>query len=343
MNIFETIDNAAITKEPVHSRFLADALSESVDKNGDPSLFKAVWELVAPDDWKIPSNPEIIAEYGLDNRGQVDVVIVSGDPENLIVGIEVKTKESSAEFGQLERYRDGLKAKYPCCKLAIAYLTPFNREWAKKLAGPRVAGSLKTVKVYDKFKSDFESAKHASWLSVAEIDWDRNPLWEQHREFVRSHMASREKLPTDELNQKRALPDILGEIPTRPLREFLEARDVEVWCPGEDIDIDLAQFEHELSSFTSGLCEVLRVMIEKGDGVNPSSHRTDKFHSHYKFRNSPFREVHESLFELAMEYHHVWLQGTTDYGLRVAHKEHRDGVSLITSRGVDALHIRGQR
>lgn len=134
MNIFETIEKAAITKEPVHSRFLADALSESVDKNGDPSLFEAVWKLVAPEDWETPANPKVMAEYGLDDRGQIDIVIFGTDPSNLVVGIEVKTKEGSAKSGQLERYRDGLKANYPCYKLAIAYLTPFNRKGAKNLA-----------------------------------------------------------------------------------------------------------------------------------------------------------------------------------------------------------------
>lgn len=199
------------------------------------------------------------------------------------------------------------------------------------------------MKIYDKFKSNFDSAKHVSWLQVAEIDWDRNPLWEQHREFVRSHISSKENLPSGELNQKKSLPDILGEIPTRRLWDILEANGVEVGEPGDDIDIDLAQFGSELSSFTSELREALRVIIEKGDGINTGARRTDKFDSHHRFTNSPFREVHASLFNLAKEYDYVWLRGEANYGLMVAHKNHPSGVSLITSVGADGLHIRGKR
>ena len=46
MNIFETIERVSGTYEPYHSRFLADALEDSL--GGDRSLFDAVWRLAAP-------------------------------------------------------------------------------------------------------------------------------------------------------------------------------------------------------------------------------------------------------------------------------------------------------
>ena len=190
MNIFETIQKAGALNERCHSHFLADALEESVSKDGDRSLFDEVWKLIAPPDWDVPTYPEITPEYELD-KGRIDIVIQSKNEgeSGRVVGIEVKTNEESVESGQLEKYREGLANTFPDADLAMAYLTPFNRE----RAGER-ADSLRTIREFDDFAKNFDKARHISWLDVADIPWDGNLLWEQHREYVRCHISPEEIL-----------------------------------------------------------------------------------------------------------------------------------------------------
>ncbi len=183
MNIFETIQKAGALNERCHSYFLADALQESVSEDGDRSLFDGVWKLIAPPDWKVPRYPKISPEDVLET-GRIDIVIRTEGQGGLIVGMEVKTTDDSVEDGQLEKYRLGLKKKYPISDLAMAYLTPFNRD----RAGER-ADSLRTIREFDDFAKNFEQARHISWLDVADIPWDGNLLWEQHREYVHSHIS----------------------------------------------------------------------------------------------------------------------------------------------------------
>lgn len=339
MNIFETIGNAAVRIESIHSQFLADALRKSVSEGGAPSLFEGVWKLVAPACWETPSDPEISTEDKLDGNRQIDIVIVSREPARRVVGIEVKTRDGSAEEDQLERYKVGLKEKYDSFSLAMAYLTPFNRKCAGK-----VAESLKTVRFFEKFQSGFELSKHVSWLEVAKIPWDGNSLWEQHRAYVRDVMATKEVLRPPSPKRNRPLAAFFGEKPVQTLIRFLEEEDIEVGEPGEDIHIDLDQFRDDPSSFASRLCCALGVIVECGDGVSRGSNRKDKFESYHRFRNSPFAEVHDSLFRLAKKNEYVWVGGKKDYALRIAHKNHSGhGVSLIRSVGWDGLRITGTR
>ncbi len=188
MNIFETIKKAGALNERCHSQFLADTLNESISPNGDRSLFDRFWKLITPYNWDIPIHAEITPEYVV-RTGKIDIVIRSGDSHDRIVGIEIKITDDSVEEGQLEKYREGLAEKHPDSELAMAYLTPFNRECAGKSVDSR-----KDVREFDNFARNFDNARHISWLDVADIPWDGNLLWEQHRAFVRGDISSKEFL-----------------------------------------------------------------------------------------------------------------------------------------------------
>ena len=221
MNIFEVIGRT----EPIHTRFLVAALRESADNHH--SLFRAVWRLVAPPGWEVPERPEITAEEDL-NRGRIDVTIRDNERRR-IVGIEVKTVESSKEEGQLKRYLKGLRDKYKGTDIAIAYLTPFNKERATRPPDNSDAiRTLPTVQEFKKFAASFPNARHVSWLDVADIPWVSNALWEQHREYVRNHISAQK-----ELQRNRTLDVFFGP---EPAQAFMEALDqlgvrVDVTCP----------------------------------------------------------------------------------------------------------------
>ncbi len=338
MNIFEIIGRT----EPIHTKFLVASLKESA--KGDRSLFEAVWGLVAPSKWEIPECPEIMAEFDLGEKvGRIDVAIRSGGQPDRIVGIEIKTVESSTEEGQLKKYLEGLKAKYSEEDIAMAYLTPFNEDRAaKEQGGLEAAKTLPTVREFNKFadNKEFPRARHVSWLDVADIRWDGNALWEQHRQYVCNHISA-----SKELHRNRALDVFFGPEPAQAFMEALEQLKVRVDGLGPDINIDLKNHTSRLPQLAEGLVDALRTLVRDGDNVSRNLYRPkkDKFQNREVFHKSDFRVVHEALFGLADRYRYVWVQGTQDYAIRVAHKKHGSGVSLIRSVGESKLQISGGR
>ena len=335
MNIFESIEGVTRRIEPFHSQFLADALQASID--GDRSLFNAVWRLTAADGWDVPANPKITAEEVVPGQGRIDIAIKSDSPEPRIVGIEVKTTDSSATPGQLERYRGGLAEKFPGYAVTIAYLTPFNRVWA-----PDKADALPTVKEFTDFQAKYPEARHISWLDIASIPWHGNELWRQHQLYVYQRISSHKKLRLS-TTRDRSLDQFFGEESVTAFWEALSELGIESSAGGAVIE--LAQLDGA-PDFADRLAQAFQILITDDGGVSRNANRTDKFSADLRrrFLDSPVCEVHEALFNLADLYNHVWVEGGGDYGVRVAHSKHSSsGVSLVRSRGPERLEIVGQR
>ena len=343
MNIFEVIGKATSSTERFHSEYLAAALNESAA--GDRSLFEAVWGLVAPSTWGVPERPRITTEFRLRNgAGRIDAAICSDDQHNRIVGIEVKTVEESTTDGQLAKYLGGLREEqYSEEAIAMAYLTPFNRERAVELGGVEAAESLPTVREFKEFSRTFSRARHVSWLDVADIRWDGNMLWEQHRRYVRKHISQPSEL--QRVQQNRTLDEFFGQGPTQRFMEALRGLGIKVVEPGANIDIDLEKHKAELPRIADGLVEALGTLVRDGIGVsrNVRSAKQDAFDKRHEYLKPPFSEVHEALFRLADRNDNVWVEGKQDYGIRVAHDAYGTGVSLVRSIGASKLQIRGRR
>ena len=334
MNIFETICRTTTRIEPFHSQFLADALNDSI--KGDRSLFDAVWRITTPDGWDVPEKAEVKSEEEVCGQGRIDVLVKCDSPERRIVGIEVKTTGSSATSGQLERYCKGLAMKFPDHKVAIAYLTPFNRQWAGDQAD-----ALPTVKEYDEFtKIDPTAtpATHISWLDIAAIPWNGNELWRQHQLYVYQHISSQTKLRRMATVRDRSLDKFFGEDPVDAFWEALRELGIE---PSKDGDTVIELDRDGASDFASRLARAFRVLITEGDGRRNTSKR-DSFSEDLRrrFLDSAHGKVHEALFALSEAHNHVWVEGKKDYGVRVAHEDHpTTGVSLVRSDDVHRLRI----
>ena len=341
MNIFESIERTTRRIEPFHSRFLADALQDSIE--GDRSLFDAVWRLTTPGGWAVPEKPKIEAEVELpamceaadmSGRGRIDILI-HDLVERRIVGIEVKTTDSSATPKQLDRYYRGLVQKFgDSCAVDVAYLTPFNRQWA-----PDKADALPTVKAFDEFVKIHRVARHVSWLDIAAIPWNGNELWRQHQLYVYQHVSSHKKLRVS-ATRDRSLDKFFGEEPVAAFWEALSDLGIESQS-GADTDINLDDFGHE-PDFAHKLAQSFEILIMEGD----TDRRKENEFSEEKrgrFLDSPHRKVHEALFALADRHSHVWVKGEKDYGIRVRHRSHTSGVSLVRSDGPERLKIVDQR
>ncbi len=344
MNIFETIGCATRRIEPFHSRFLADALQDSIE--GDRSLFDAVWRLTTPDGWEAPGKPKIEAEVELpamceaadmSGRGRIDILI-HDLVERRIVGIEVKTTDSSATPKQLDRYYRGLVQKFgESCDVDVAYLTPFNRQWARQWA-PDKADALPTVKEFDEFVKAHPTARHVSWLDVAAIPWNGNQLWRQHQSYVHDHISSKQKLHVS-TTRNRSLDQFFGEEPVAAFWEALLDLGIESQSGG-DTDINLEDFAHQ-SDFADRLAQSFEILIMEGATDRKKKNKFSE-EKRGRFLGSRHRGVHEALLALANRHSHVWVQGRGDYGVRVRSK-HYPSVSLVTSNGPRRLKIVDQR
>ena len=216
----------------------------------------------------------------------------------------------------------------------IAYLTPFNRERAEKKAD-----SLSSVREFEEFSNRFPDhhGGHVSWLDVASIPWNGNELWKQHQYYVRNKVSSLTHLQVN-AQRNRPLDKFFGREATSRFWETLA--DMRISPVNNGTDISLADFRENPSSLAKCLIRALEELICDGEGVlRRGACKRDEFLENLRkpFLNSPYREIHEALFSLSKRFSCVWIKGEGDYAVRVAHKEHRSGVSLITSRTSDRL------
>ncbi|MCY4530433.1 MAG: hypothetical protein OXD46_15565 [Chloroflexi bacterium] len=335
MNIFETIETVTGGTEQFHSQFLADALRESLCE--DRSLFDGVWRLATPDGWAPPDCAEISTEEAA-GEGRVDICIRSDHPVKRIVGIEVKTKEESAESGQLEKYFLGLRAAYQDHCVSVSYLTPFN----ECRAGVN-EDKLRTVRIFKEFSKSSLAAKHVSWLDVADIDWDGTDLWKQHQAYVRNRISSCSLLKESSVDRDRGLCEFFGANAEQGF--FDELAKLGILRQVDGVEICLSEYRGNLSDFAVKFVNALEILI-KNDRTSPLVKKKDKFTEGQRepFLDSEYREVHDALFNLSQEFSHVWVEGEGNYGVRTAHEKHRSGgVSIVTSRGSDRLLVGRRR
>ena len=349
LNIFSTIRDVTSRTEPFHSRFLANALCSSL--SGDRSLFEGFWKLAEPGDWPVPQEAAVCAERDVGGGRKIDLTITDCR-QGLVLGIEVKTERASATSGQLEAYASGLVeslGKRHDWKVAIAFLTPFNRERAVKVAeelpaarsreeAVAMAERLATVRLYARFAQNTPyAAQHVSWLDVADLPWDGRDIWRQHQAYVRNSISSEDELKNAlAAAGNRTFEDFFG---ADAAGEFWGAfSELDIDSEGAGADIDLRDCKADPEAFT----RAFHVLMEQGEGISRNSRsRSDQFPEalRERFLDSRWYAFHEGLFELSIRYPWVWISGTNDYGVRVAHKLYAGGVSLVTSSGPRFLKI----
>ena len=215
----------------------------------------------------------------------------------------------------------GLKKAFQGAPIAMAYLTPFNEK-----RGGEGASRLRTVQVFKMFEKKCGGGKHVSWLDVADIDWDGGILWSEHRAYVRETMASETSLKLA-VSRNRMFDAFFGEDATGRFWAALMEKGVEVTETGAVLD--LGGFCDD-SGYLARACEFL---IEASDNVSGKEKKNEfpRERQDYFCGSKLFGHIHKALFELTERYDHVWLRGTRNYGLRVAHPKHSSGVSLVRS------------
>lgn len=330
LNIFKCIRKATRRIEPFHSQFLADALK--VSRNRDRSLFDEIRKLVAPSGWDVPDDPEIKSEDRDAESGRRIDITIRDKSRSRVVGIEVKTSDSSAEADQLETYQQDLERNNTGSDIAIAYLTPFNRE----CAGDK-AGQLKAVQVFEVFeKSSGKNAKHLSWRDVAEIPWNGNDLWKQHQQYLLKCVSSEKKLKVT-TSRDRSLDVFFGADVVESFWYALANLGIRSSDGGTTIDLE------DIKGDPDSLAKAFKVLIDS-ENVSRGAKRNDTFPLELRehFLKSSHGGFHKALFDLSDRYPYLKLRGKKNYALVVACKKFRD-VSLVTSKSPDRIEIGRRR
>ena len=273
------------------------------------------------------------SEHDVGDGKRIDLTITDVD-QGKVLGIEVKTRSASARPGQLEDYEcklvSGLSGLHERdWKVAIAFLTPFNR----KRAGDMAEG-LPTVRLFEQFaRTSSRAARHVSWLEVADIPWDGREIWRQHQAYVRGTISRMDKLRAS-VARNRTFGEFFGEHAAGLFWEELD--ELGVRPEGTGVEIDLM----DCAADPKSLVRVLHGLIENGEGVSRSN-RGDRFAEELRerFLESRWYAFHEALFELSERFPNVWIDGRKDYGVRVAHERHPGGVSLVTTVGPRVVKI----
>ena len=199
---------------------------------------------------------------------------------------------------------------------------------------------LSSVREFEEFSNKFPDhhGRHVSWLDVADISWDGNELWKQHQHYVCNTISSPTHLRVS-TRRDRSLDEFFGEEATSRFWETLAG--VGIFPRDNGADINLADFRENLSPLARCLVSALEKLICDGCNVSNRSCKPDQFLEDLRrpFLNSPYEEIHAALFNLSKRFRHVWIKGDNNYGVRVAHKEHGGGVSLITSQIPDSFKI----
>ena len=180
-----------------------------------------------------------------------------------VVGIEVKTSAGSVKEGQLEGYLKRFTEKYSEDRIAMAYLTPFNRERVNRLRADADARALSSVREFEEFAGEFSNARHLSWLDIADIEWQGGDSWRQHREYVRNYVAPESRLGTM-ISRDRSLDEFFGESAAEEFWDELGRAGVDVQAKEEGVRIDLEKFEGDPQALTGAI----EILILRGEGVS---------------------------------------------------------------------------
>ena len=337
INIFETLGRATSRHEVFHTQYLADALTISLE--GDRSLFDQVWQLVAPVEWDVPEDATVVSEKVLHGGRRIDLLIA--DPKYCrVVGVEVKTVDASAQLGQLTQYwKDLCDQQGGEEYVALAYLTPFNeRTIGTDESDPKTVQVFHTFaeRLRDEYGKQFadDRVRQLSWLDVAAIPWDGNELWEQHREYVYKHISGTEARRVSTKKTGRTFDDFFGRAPADAFWSALGDLGIVHGTQGVVLDV----CNYDLAQLSATLVGAIKTLTDNSTFVSRDIRKEDRFPCRSEFLGSPYAELHRSLFGLTKN-GYFWLQGSKNYGVRVAHENYPSGVSLVTSRGLGRLEI----
>jgi len=325
--LFDVIGSVTSRTEPFHSQALAWFFDES------PELTARFVAAFVPESFRRQhglgesGRPKVRPEDPLATGERVDVSLIY---DHALVGIEVKTVDGSSTPGQLERYWQGLSQKYPGTPLFVVYLTPFS----PSNVPPGVpAERLHAVAEFGRFEAAHPGCGcHINWQQVVALydgcaaEVRLGPTLQQHREYIERVVCDGKSM--SRVDNARKLGLFLGQEAVQQFFQRLESSGVPIEEAATCYRITLDGAAGEATA----VVDALRALLDseeadrhrrKKDALGRASLR-DEFvrGAHGAFFAALFTEVDARPY--------AWLQGSSDLGVRVAHRNHPGGVSVCT-------------
>ncbi len=346
-NVFEVIKNVTSRIEPFHSEFLAICLS--VDKTFREDFLHAFLpetlskQLIESSE---ESALDIRSEYRLGSDQFIDVVIFD-DTHKQIIGIEVKTTDTSVTFGQLLAYNDALKEDEERLNYAVymIYLTPYNEKSMPDDISDVHRELMASEKEFKEFNDKSKDAIHINWKEVVDLyptQGSNAALYQQHKAYVNAVISNDAKLEVklEAMTRNRELAKFIGGDTVTDLETLMGVNFSEL---DGKYTFSLAKYKHNNYRKLKDLVDILCASEKLNQ--SPRNVKVNEVDAALmaNYAQSEHQVFFEYLFEKANKASYLWLKGQGNLGLRAVHSDYpSSGVSLLTI-SPDAIEIVGKR
>jgi hypothetical protein len=345
VNIFEIIEGVTSRIEPFHSVFLTEALRTNRE------FRKRFIELVLPSDLildfnQFPTENVLIikSEESFEDQKRIDVFI-QDRISKLIIGIEVKTTDSSVSNNQLSDYSKGMCEKYPDYQIIMVFLTPFNANNLPEDISPLKINAIQKFLEFKEKEPDILSV-HINWRDIVNLYKDsiglQNSLYSQHKDYICKKVINVSLLRTriDNIEQNRGLVQFFG---TDTFEEFIEYLKDEKLFFQEDDKKYLFPLEQNKENYEK-LIESIQILIKSDQLIKKKSKKNEVIDELLnEYENGNYGEFFITLFSILETFPFIWLKGKKRIGVRALHYSHKSsGVSIFTINS-DSIEIRKQR
>lgn len=343
-NVFEVIKNVTNRIEPFHSEFLATCLS--VDKTFREDFLHAFLpetlskQLIESSE---ESALDIRSEYRLGSDQFIDVVIFD-DTHKQIIGIEVKTTDTSVTFGQLLAYNNALKEdeERPNYSVYMIYLTPYN----EKSIPDNILGDerklMASEKEFKEFNDKSKDAIHINWKEVVDLyptQGSNAALYQQHKAYVNAVISNDAKLMVKlkAMTRNRELAKFIGGDTVTDLETLMG--EVNFSELESKYTFSLVADKHNNYRNLKDLVDILCASEKLNQSPRNAKANEVDAALMANYAQSEHKIFFEYLFEKVNKAPYLWLEGKGNLGLRAVHSDYpSSGVSLLTI-SPDAIEI----
>jgi len=272
---------------------------------------------------------EIISEDSFSDFKRIDILIK--EPKlKYIIGIEVKTTDSSVRPNQLEDYNKNLIQKYTGYQILLVFLTPFNNKNLPKEVSPNF---IAAIVEFELFYKTHKNAIHLNWDEVVDLyhitNEPENNIFVGHRDYVKTKITNTSRLLTRITYQEknRGLTDFFGLESVELFYDKLSENKINYYEDDQKIQFSIADNANNFD----GLLNAFKILMES-DNLNQRASKTNKVEEQLlrSYKTGINAEFFKYFFSVINSYSYLWMQGAGKIGVRTSHQSHSSGVSIFT-------------
>lgn len=331
INIFEIIDKVTSRIEPFHSEFLASSfrndrgllnrfLIHIKNKYNNESIQKFIEaeELI------------VKSEDSFEDYRRIDITIQ--EPKSkLIIGIEVKTSDSSVSKNQLSFYYNNLLLKYPDYNVIMVYLTPFNHENIPHTISPTL---IHSITEFVEFNKQIQNSIHINWKDLVTLynnsQSNENYLYSAHKEYITSKVTDESLLirRINSFDRNRGLAEFLGAECVETFFENLFNNNIQYDEDDKKIIFNITKNVQNYESLINSFEILIDSEKLQKTSIKPNKVQENLIRQYEQGSNGEFFKL---FFSFINNYSYLWLEGTGRIGIRASHILHpSSGVSIFT-------------